>query len=450
MQIIKAISYKHAWEELTVNNQPELADILAALPDFLQEYLSTRKSDYRLFSRELWVESLSCKGWQYSGVFFSDNDIRMDIKIVGPVKNKISAAISANPAILNKWLFQQSLLAFRYNIIKLPVLLVPMKEFARKHSDSFYSRFTFEMCQTLLDPLSPMSLPYPFLILGYSEQLDVCDVEVIEIKSHTLAKNENIIFDKYIEFPPEYYLAGVNILTFFGTYLKEQYPNEEAKVRIEQDNTVVRLIIETKNGKSKVIEKALEEYQLIISGQMTPESITQNNKLNFDFHNELRIAQFRIESQRDIMQFQNNKIDKLLDILTIALTTKPAISLDFHPNLSLSNNIILNHEISSAIANLNELKDLIPKDDNNQIYIYDLEGSLATIEKEQNPEVVKKSPAMRKFKRLIDIISDEKSDLSKTIKAAKIGWEIFKDLTGKYNSIAQWCGLPQIPTIFTK
>ena len=52
---------------------------------------------------------------------------------------------------------------------------------------------------------------------------------------------------------------GLGILNYFGKYLKEQYPNEKATVRIEQESLTVRLIVISKNGKTEVIEKALNE-----------------------------------------------------------------------------------------------------------------------------------------------------------------------------------------------
>jgi len=57
---------------------------------------------------------------------------------------------------------------------------------------------------------------------------------------------------------------------------------------------------------------------------------------------------------------------------------------------------------------------------------------------------------MSKFKRFVDALENEDSNLNKTIKTIENGWEIAKELAGKYNSIAEWCGLPQVPRIFTK
>ena len=56
---------------------------------------------------------------------------------------------------------------------------------------------------------------------------------------------------------------------------------------------------------SSVIEKALHEYELIITGEVPPEKFTQNDKLVLELRNELRIAKFRLESQQDLIGMQN-------------------------------------------------------------------------------------------------------------------------------------------------
>lgn len=456
MVISKILSYKNAWDQLIQNNQSELDDILLTIPCFIQRFLKIQKQKRRILLRDIWSQELVKQGWNIPEeiTFHSDSRQRINFRTIGPLKNNISATLDIGyPHFLNRWLFQQATMACKYDIIKIPVMIVPATDFNIKMGAITFGtnkdKSTFEFCKSQLEPLTPMSHKYPFLILGFAPEHDLFNSQVFELESDPLVLEAKIIVDRCIEFPPEYYHAGVNILSFFSTYISEQYPNEKAKVRIEQKDNVVRLIIETEDGKTEIIEKALEEYQLIVSGKITPESVTNSDKLVLELKNELRIAKYRVESQHDIIQLQDSRIDKLMEIVGNGLVAKQTLSVDFHPNISTTTNVSINQNISLAIGNLTELKDIIPKEDVAHLTIIDLEGSLEAIEKEQNPEVVKKSSAMSKFKRFIDNISDDKSNLSKTIKAAETGWDIIKDLAGKYNSIAQWCGLPQVPTIFT-
>jgi hypothetical protein len=452
MTINKVISYKNAWENLNENHQSELQDIIQALPEFINDFILTRNNDGRLMYREIWEQKLVIKGWHViERTFYSETGQRIIIGNIGPIKNEVSASVSLGHIdFLNRWLFQQTVLAAKYQIAKIPILLVPTEEYARRIEDRFINRQSIEMILRQIQPLTPLSHSYPFLILGYSDQPNLMGPEIIELESDPLIIENDIVIDRCIEFPSEYYQAGLNILNYFGTYLREQYPEEDAKVKIEQNGQIVRLIIETSDGEKEVIEKALEEYQLIVTGQKKPEEITRNQKLILELNSELRIAKYRIETQQDIIQVQRGQIENLFGIIGNGLINKTPINIDFKPVITLSNHTIINQDVSYALSDIDELKQLIPSVSPEYIELEDLEGSLITIEKEQNPEVVKNSSAMKKLKRIIDSISEGNTELSKVIKTAENGWDTFKNLAGKYNKIAEWCGLPQVPSIFTK
>jgi hypothetical protein len=57
---------------------------------------------------------------------------------------------------------------------------------------------------------------------------------------------------------------------------------------------------------------------------------------------------------------------------------------------------------------------------------------------------------MSKLRNFIESVSQGNDEIGKAIKVAENGWDLLKNLAGKYNSIAEWCGLPQVPKIFTK
>lgn len=71
---------------------------------------------------------------------------------------------------------------------------------------------------------------------------------------------------------------------------------------------------------------------------------------------------------------------------------------------------------------------MVPSASSEFLQLKDLEGALLAIEKEENVEVVKKSPAINKLKKLIDNIADEDTTLHKVIKAAESGWDTFQNL----------------------
>lgn len=186
---------------------------------------------------------------------------------------------------------------------------------------------------------------------------------------------------KAIEFPPEYQQAGVGILSYFGTYLREQYPEEKAKVKIEQDGLTVR---------------------------------------------------------------------QLLTLVSSGLAAKSQIIIDNRPTAEVVNSINISGNFSSALGTINELEELIHPDDKVLQEIEAVKKALEVLKKEQDPEKVKESSSMSKFKRLVDKLTEGNSEIKKAVEAVSGGVDIIRDLAGKYNSIAQWCGLPQVPKVFTK
>src|SRR4051812_37181817 len=129
------------------------------------------------------------------------------------------------------------------------------------------------------------------------------------------------------------------------------------KAKIIQEGLRVRMIIETLDGSSETIEKALHEYQLIVSDQEAPEKFATDDKLIMGLKNELRFAKLRIDTQQDFIGIQKNRIDRLLQVVESGLSNKNPITIDFKPTISLSNTVHVNSDISFALSSINELKD---------------------------------------------------------------------------------------------
>jgi hypothetical protein len=283
----------------------------------------------------------------------------------------------------------------------------------------------------------------------YQNVSQLCSSINTEVLNELSSSNNNIV-ERSIEFPREYHQAGLDILNYFGTYLIEQYPEQNAFVKIEQMGLNVRMVIETEDGNSETIEKALHEYELIVTGEEPPEKFAVSDKLIFELKHELRIAQFRLETQKDLIGMQNGRIDQLLSIVGDGLSQKHHVAIDFKPEITISNTVTINQNIAAALSNLNELKEELDGTNDAYLALDGLEGSLAAIETEKDPEAVRRSPAMSKFRRLIDKIVDNGSELNSAINAVESGWEIFSKLADNYNKVAKWCGLPVVPPVLIK
>nr|WP_181375211.1 hypothetical protein [Polaromonas sp. H1N]AWD72196.1 hypothetical protein pH1NP1_p019 [Polaromonas sp. H1N] len=453
MYIQKVISYKNSWDSAKKSHQHELDEIVSAFSDYITNNVILEQSE-RLNPRTIWEKALYDRGWQLvEKTHYSIDGRRIPVGQIGPVKNGIGAQITFGfNDTLSRWIFQQSALAIRHSLITLPVLCVLMSESSRRsHNErQMVNRATFEQHQDQLEILSPLSHGFPFLILGISDQAPLVEPQVIEIKSDVQARSEAAIINRCIKFAPEYQQAGLGILNYFGTYLREQYPHEDATISIEQHGLNVRLIIETPNGKSEVIEKALHEYELIVSGKEAPEKFTNNDKVILEMRAEIRMFKARVEFSQDVLGLKDKQIDQLMSLISLGLSKPSPVVIDFKPTINNSNSLIINQNIASALGSISELVELLPQASQENLMLTEVAGSLEAIEMESDPASVCKSPAMSKFRRVLDKFLDASDSANAAINKIENGFDVVKDLARKYNSIAEWCGLPVIPSVFIK
>lgn len=452
-----------AWSEVKNSYQDEFESLCRAIERYAlgKVTLAEEERGMAFRARGVWEKALYDEGWDLTEqTFFTSSGRRLPVRSIGPQKNGLAAQYGfGNPDFLTRWLFTYATLGVRNGVADIPILVLPMKDSLSKDQRGRHmSRTsTFEYYQEQLEMLSPLSISVPFLIIGYSTQEKLLDIDVIELTQEETSnspREDNVVINKSIEFPPEYHQAGVGILNFFSTYLHENYPNQNATVRIEQKGLKVRMVVESDDGNSEVIEKALHEYEQIMSGQENAAKFTQNEKLILDLRNEVRAARFRIESQQDFIALQNDRIktseervDSLLLLVGEGLKKEPFdINVQVNPYIQNNMSVTINSDVSASIGCLEELSDLLPKQDDLSLPILDLSKSLQSIEDEQSPEQVRSSSAMTKFSRFIDKLTDESSTIRKAIDSTQQSFEVAQDLVKKYNKIASWCGLPTVPT----
>lgn len=108
---------------------------------------------------------------------------------------------------------------------------------------------------------------------------------------------------KSIEFDEDAYQAGVSILGYFSTVVKQKYPNTKVKVKIEQEGNTVRLIIETPEGGRELIEKTLEDYGLVVVGEMQPAELLPDKLHEMQFRHKLDLAVMEVSYTKELLAF---------------------------------------------------------------------------------------------------------------------------------------------------
>lgn len=303
----------------------------------------------------------------------------------------------------------------------------------------------FSNLKSALELLEPIGVNFPFLILFITyddgESPVIINLQTRGISSET---SHHKIVDKSIEFPPEHYQAGVNILSYFGTYLRKNYPSTDARVRIEQDGIKVRLIIETIDGSKEIVEKAIHDYGMMVYGEVTPESVVHDPLLVAELKFQLRMAHLNIETQKDLLNAKDQEINRFHDLLKQTLSRDTPINISLSSYSSNVNTLSSTNVIKSTIDGLSELVELLNKNGVDSSLIEDVNNELKGIEG-SNIETVKNSPALSRLRKFIDSTLDTSTEINSTLDKIIGGVELVKGIGKKYNKIAQWCFLPQIP-----
>ncbi|MDY6986952.1 MAG: response regulator [Thermodesulfobacteriota bacterium] len=276
-----------------------------------------------------------------------------------------------------------------------------------------------------------------------------------ELLHHARGGPNSIV--RSIEFEPQYHQSGISILSYFGTILTKKYPDKEVKIRIEQDGLKVTMIIETLEGDKEVIEKTLMDYGLVITGKMPPETLIDDPLTVLELRSELRIANARIENQRELLEYKDAEIGNLREtvgqLLAGPAQPPPNITINVDASPTASAQVSQHFEFSPTLSfmqdGLSDLKSLLP-DASDQETIKDLQEGLQELGAQDSPDEVKKSSVMAKIRNFLNGLESAENRIGKTIKGVKKGVKIVQKLAGHYNDIADWCGLPRVPKPFLK
>ena len=101
---------------------------------------------------------------------------------------------------------------------------------------------------------------------------------------------------RFIEFPPEYYQAGINILSSFGNILRQKYPNTKASVQIKQEGLKVTMIIDPGDkGERETIERVLNDYGDVLTGHISPDDFFPDSPIKaFKLKEKLALSCFEL------------------------------------------------------------------------------------------------------------------------------------------------------------
>ena len=421
MHIREVITYGGAWETLNQKYTQEFESIRSAL------------SGRTLDGRRDFRARLKADGWNHSPSIEVIKPIQdLVLREIILYRRHVAVCFPNGQRHVSAWLYTTAPAMVNYCQVEVPVAIMPLR----------YAQTVGEE----LGALSPISLPSPFLLVGFS--IKPSNINITELKCEENIRFRQIIVNRAIEFPPQYHQACLGILSYFGSVLREKYPSQEATVKIEQDGLVVRLIVESENGNREVIEKALVEYELVLRGEVQPEEFFVSSTKVLELKNELRIAQLRIDYQCDMIQMQGQQISSLQQLIGHALSGKNHQRVLFSPCITINNTQTNEFKFRDVISDANsDLEELIAADvdDSIKTRLLDLRSALDMARLNGKPDAVANSSGIKKLRALVEDTFKSGSKISEALKAIEGGIETAQSLGRKYNAIAEWCGVPQIP-----
>jgi len=439
MYIQQIISYGNMWNTLVENFPNELEDIKSSITALTPENIGS----YSL--QHCWATEIQTHGWNGA-----NTNSRGIVGTLGYVKNHVSVVLHLHHDIVTRWLYTTTPIATRNGSVKIPISISLMRSsqetLIKPQSFGFSVRGSTK--EELL-ALSPASHVNPFLLIGIAQ--DEQGLEITELKSENSGISRHVVINRSIEFAPEYHQAGLGILSYFGTVLREKYPGQNSKVRIEQEGLCVRLVIESDNGDREVIEKALQEYELVVRGETQPDEFFASKTKVLELKNELRIAQVRIESQKDLIAYQGQEVASLRQLIGHSLTSTKSqpISINVNPVITVNTltTVYLQQNVPLISEYLQELANLAIYDPDVKLQLLDLENSLAALSTEQTSVAVKESNGMKKLKKWLDDAAATGTTANAFLQKVNDGLDLAQKIARHYNKLADWCGAPQVPSL---
>ncbi|EOV6248471.1 hypothetical protein ACN93M_002577 [Vibrio parahaemolyticus] len=318
MNINKAISFHGGWE-LLQDKHEALAEINHLLRNI--EYSSLLKTEHgknsaanvhpedirtTTISRELRVTARH-SGW------YQPNRERKTSKLpdIQFLKYGVAFDFSVTAShglerIIDRWCLVDAPRDQNYDECDLNVMIVwdfvpswlHLPTFLRETGRSYTSQ---DLIHHIESKVLPLYHDQPMVILAISEESS--PIEVIELIDHKASPS----FERVLEFTPENYQAGVGILSYFGEILKQKYPDIDAKVRIEQDDCLVRMTIDTPDGNQEIIEEALDTYTQVVVREKEPEELLDSKIQISELRMQLTMIETQLEHKKELLMLADER-----------------------------------------------------------------------------------------------------------------------------------------------
>ena len=263
-----------------------------------------------------------------------------------------------------------------------------------------------------------------------------------------MGSEETVIRSK--TFPPEYLQAGVSLLNYFGTVLRQKYPQKKTVFRVQQNGLTVTMIVTTTLEDREDIERDFELYQGIVCRETEVRELNLDALSSMELRWEIRNAYNRIEMQRELLEHKEATIDKLCYLMACSQSSQPVIDIDVKTELSAIDKRDT-PEIASLQESLKRMELLLKDYPLESKEVTEIIESLDGIKNQpMTPEDVKHISIMKRLNEFLTELQNPQNKTMKVIEACRTGIDVAQDVIEYYNCIAKWCGMPVVPEPFLR
>lgn len=219
--------------------------------------------------------------------------------------------------------------------------------------------------------------------------------------------------------------------------------------------TKIRMVFEEING----------QFSKIQITERIPCICSKDCGFLFDFKTLLKAEEMGKSTIECHHSLESVSISEILDGVELKMESQyGSIIIHNNPNFSntttvstvssSSNTVAVTTEVRGWICEMqggvNDLTDELKEKLGSQSEELDVQmkkvmAALEKLEKSETKEEIQKSGAMNKIFRFLEECQDSESSTGKLLAGVKCAARIVKDLVGKYNKIAKWVALPQLP-----
>lgn len=269
-------------------------------------------------------------------------------------------------------------------------------------------------------------------------------------------------------------IEGVKQCWRKGAYLR--YKTAYALVRLFDSITDRYIQIKVSGGHPRDRRDLLTKIRMAfeeINGQFSKIQITeripcicsQDCKFLFDFKTLLKAEQMGKSTIECHYSLKSVSISKILDGVELKMENQFGQTIIYNtPQFSNTTTVSTVSSVSNTVAvtmevrgwiyemqgGLNDLTDELKEKLGSQSEELEAQlkraaAALEKLEKSETKEDIQKSGAMNKLRRFLEECQNPESSTGKLLSGVKYAAGIVKDLAGKYNKIAKWVALPQLP-----